>query len=146
MSFFVQHRKVPNTTIDGSGQGSQMTEIRQVEMDFRPGLTRQFRNILDVIRTTVYRSRGGLDAVAAALDRSPSEVSKMLNKQDDEANRRRFPVDELETVIDQTGDLDPIFYLVEKYCIDSEVKRKQAISQIPSLIKRLEELMEEAKK
>jgi hypothetical protein len=121
-----------------------MSEIRQIEMDFKPGLTRQYRNVLDCLRTTVYRSRGGLDAVAAALDRSPSEVSKMLNKQDDVENRRRFPLDEFETVIQQTGDLDPIFYLVEKFCVDSEVKRKQAVAQIPGLIARLEELMREA--
>jgi hypothetical protein len=123
-----------------------MSEIRQIEMDFKPGLTRQYRNVLDCLRTTVYRSRGGLDAVAAALDRSPSEVSKMLNKQDDVENRRRFPLDEFETAIEQTGDLDPIFYLIEKFCVDNEVKRKQAIAQIPGLIARLEELMEEAKK
>ena len=113
-------------------------------MDFKPGLTRQYRNLLDVVRASIHKSRGGADSVAIAMDVSPSTISKMLNKQDDPNNQRRFPLEHLETVIEETKDLDPIFYLIEKFCVDNEVKRKQAIAQIPALIDKLQELVREA--
>jgi hypothetical protein len=122
-----------------------MNNTRQIEMDFKPGLTRQYRNILDVVRTVVYRYPKGLDAVASRMDEGPSAVSKMLNKQEDKDNQRNFPLAKLEDVLDETGDLDPIFYLIEKYCVDNEVKKKQAIAQIPAIIDQLQDILRQAR-
>lgn len=123
-----------------------MNSKRQIEMDFTPGLTQQHRDLLSVLRTVIYSARGGLDSISAAMDRNPSAVSKMLNIQDEPDNQRRFPVEHLETVIRETGDLRPIYYLIEKFCVDPETKRKQALDRVPVLLKELEEVLREARR
>ncbi len=113
-----------------------------MNLTFEPGLTARFRSLREVTAHSVYSSRRGLSAVAADLDMSPSELTKRLNA--DSAEPRPMRVDDLEAIIQSTGDATPIYWLVEKYLRDPDAVRNQATAQIAVLLPALLELAKQA--
>lgn len=113
-----------------------------MNLTFEPGLTARFRSLREVTAHSVYSSRRGLSAVAADLDMSPSELTKRLNA--DSAEPRPMRVDDLEAIIQSTGDATPIYWLVEKYLRDPDAVRNQATAQIAALLPALLELAKQA--
>lgn len=113
-----------------------------MNLTFEPGLTARFRTLREATAHTVYASRRGLSAVAADLDMSPSELTKRLNA--DSAEPRPMRVDDLEAIIQSTGDATPIYWLVEKYLRDPDAVRNQATAQIAALLPALLELAKQA--
>lgn len=116
--------------------------MQQMNLTFEPGLTARFRSLREATAHTVYASRRGLAAVAADLDMSPSELTKRLNA--DSAEPRPMRVDDLEAIIQSTGDATPIYWLVEKYLRDPDAVRNQATAQIAALLPALLELAKQA--
>jgi hypothetical protein len=116
--------------------------VQQMNLTFEPGLTARFRSLREVTAHSVYSSRRGLSAVAADLDMSPSELTKRLNA--DSAEPRPMRVDDLEAIIQSTGDATPIYWLVEKYLRDPDAVRNQATAQIAALLPALLELAKQA--
>ena len=102
----------------------------QFELDFEPGLLEQFSAFGDVVRASVYGCRKQLKSVAADLDLSSSELSRMLSA----ADPLHFPVERLDDLIESTGDLRPIYWLVEKRCEDSDAKKKRAVNELIQLM------------
>lgn len=102
--------------------GSQLT------LDFTPGLSERYMTILDCVRSAAYTNRNPLKTVAADMDMSQSELSRKLSGNPDDS--RRFTVEDLEKFIQATGDLTPIYYLVEKYLTDEDVKQRRALSEL----------------
>ena len=116
--------------------------MQQMNLTFEPGLTARFRSLREATAHTVYASRRGLASVAADLDMSPSELTKRLNA--DSAEPRPMRVDDLEAIIQATGDATPIYWLVEKYLRDPAAVRDQATAQIAALLPALIELANQA--
>lgn len=107
---------------------------RQLTLELEPGLTERFRNVRDVVAQGVY-SRG-LKRVAGDLDLAPGNLSVALG--DD--GPRKFGVDELERYVQVTGDLTPIYYLVERYLGDQGAARAEALDRVMQIAKQLEAL------
>lgn len=61
---------------------------------------------------------------------APGNLSVALS--DD--TQRKFGVDELETYIQKTGDLTPVYYLVERYLGDQAAARDQMLNDLLSLV------------
>jgi len=120
------------------------TTKKQIEMDFTPGLTDQFPDLMDVVAAAVYGSRIGLGGVAAHLDKSPSLLSRMLNKNPDDL--RHLPLADLTGIVQATGDLRPIYWLIEKFCEDNDAKRKRTMDEIVTLLPKLAQLVKAAQK
>lgn len=116
----------------------------QVEMDFEPGLTQQFPEFLDLLAAVVYGSRPGLTGVAAMLDKSPSLLSRMLSRHADDP--RHLPAADLPKIIQATGDHRPVYWLVEKFLEDPEVKRARALDYLAELMPQLQGLLKEARR
>lgn len=116
---------------------------RQIEMDFTPGLTDQFPELMDLVVAVVYGSRGGLGGVAAALDKSPSLLSRMLNRNPEE--QRHLPLSDLPKIIESTRDHRIIHWLVEKYCEDPDAQRKRQMEEIANLLPTLQNIVARAK-
>lgn len=116
-----------------------MNNKKQIEMDFTPGLTEQFPDFMDLVSHVVYSSRIGLGGVAAALDKSPSLLSRMLNKNPDE--QRHLPASDLDKLISVTGDKRVVYWLVERHCEDKDTKRKRAMDELVSLVPQLQEAL-----
>jgi hypothetical protein len=114
----------------------------QTSFDFTPGLTVQFPMLRDCIAATVYGSRGGLKAVAADCDLSPSELTRMLNRDQDDP--RKLDVDILCRVLGSTGDTRPIQWLIEKFLHNPEQQRATALAQIAQIMPAFMELFGQA--
>lgn len=100
----------------------------QMTLDFQPGLSERFTGVLDCIRQGAYTHRNPLKTIAADMDMSQSELSRKLSGNPDDP--RRLSVEDLEKYLTATGDMTPIYYLVEKYLSDDEAKQRRAIGEL----------------
>ena len=95
--------------------------------------------LLEAVASGVYRH--GLQRVAGLIDSSPSHLSEALSGQD----RRKFGVTELERYIEQTGDVGPILYLVQKFLRSDESEQMERAAKLQSLSQQMAELMADMK-
>ncbi|MGN9291348.1 phage regulatory CII family protein, partial [Enterococcus faecium] len=87
-----------------------------------------FTGLLDCIRQGAYTHRNPLKTIAADMDMSQSDLSRKLSGNPDDP--RRMSVDDLEKYLAATGDMTPIYFLIEKYLSDEEAKRKRAMAEL----------------
>jgi hypothetical protein len=115
----------------------------QLSLQLEPGLARKFRSLRRATAEVVYRM--GLDRCAIAADESPGNFSKSLaDRQKGDTTARRFDLDALEAVLDETGDYTPIYYLIDKYLRDDQARRDEAISRLGSMLPELTSLLKQA--
>lgn len=107
---------------------------RQLTLELDPGLTQRFRNVRDAVAQGVYQR--GLKRVAADLDMAPGNLSVALA--DDGV--RHLSVDALERYVQTTGDLTPVYYLVERYLGDQGAARAEALDRVMRVAEQLEQL------
>lgn len=117
-------------------------DIRQVEIDFEAGLPERFPDFMDCVRASVYGSRRQLKAVAADMDLSSSELSRRLA--DNPNDPIYLPTHRLPDLIRATGDVSPIYWLIETFLDQPEAKRRRAVAQLSELLPRLESLLAQA--
>jgi len=120
----------------------------QLSLTFEPGLTSLYREYEDCVAAVVHAYRGGVDAIAPALDMSPSELSRRLNahllaKEGDASNRPLRACDAIK-IIAKTQDYRPVFWQVEKFLRDPESQRTSAIHQLAGLMPVIAALVEQA--
>jgi hypothetical protein len=111
----------------------------QSNFDFAPGLTAQFKTLRSVLATSVYSSRANLDGCAAACDLSPSLLCRMLSR--GQADERALDVDHIEKIVATTGDMRPVYWLIEKFLHDPERVKANAIQQLAQLAPVIAELV-----
>jgi hypothetical protein len=114
----------------------------QHSFDFTPGLTTQFPVLRDLLCAVVYGSRAGLKGVAGDLDRSPSELSRMLNREQDDP--RKLDVDDFVAIVASTGDTRPVQWLIEKFLHNPEQQRATATQQLALILPSIIELAHQA--
>jgi hypothetical protein len=114
----------------------------QHSFDFTPGLTTQFPRLRDVLCAVVYGSRSGLKGVAADLDVSPSELSRMLNRE--QGDPRKLDVEDAVAIVASTGDTRPVQWLIERFLHNPEQQRAMAAAQIAQLLPALQQLAQQA--
>jgi hypothetical protein len=109
-----------------------MNQRTQLEIDFTPGLTEQFPEFADCLKASVYGCGKAFKVVAAELDMSASELSrKLANNPADNVN---FPAKLLPDLVEATGDLTPIYWLIEKFVEDAEARQKRAMGELVQLV------------
>lgn len=114
----------------------------QTSFDFTPGLTTQFPRLRDVLCAVVYGSRAGLKGVAADLDVSPSELSRMLNREQDDP--RKLDVEDAVSIVASTGDTRPVQWLIERFLHDPAQQRAMAAAQLAQILPAVIELAHQA--
>lgn len=114
----------------------------QMTLDFTPGLAERHATALDCVRECVYTNRNPMKTVAADMDISQSELSRKLSGNPDDS--RRFTLDDLERFIEATGDVTPIYYLIEKYLEDESVKQQRALGELLKIAPQLAALIKQA--
>lgn len=114
---------------------------KQLEIDFEPGLVERFPDFLDCVKASVYGSRKQFRSIAADLDMSSSDLSRRFAENPNDPIN--FPLKLLPKLVASTGDITPVYWLIEKFCEDSDAKQRRAIAelaqvaaQLPSLLKR----------
>lgn len=111
---------------------------KQLTLDFEPGLTDRFSSLRECVATGVYKR--GLGNVAIDLDQAPGNLSVQLSGD----QTRHFSVDSLETYIEKSKDVTPIYYLVEKFLASKSAKQDAAQAELLSLVAQLQPLMKKA--
>lgn len=120
-----------------------VSETQQLSLQLEPGLSRKFRSLRRCVAHVVYQT--GLDRCAIAADEGPGNFSKSLaDRQKGDTTARRFDIDALEAVIDETGDYSPIYYLIDKYLRDDKARKDEAISRLGSMLPELTALLKQA--
>lgn len=108
----------------------------QMTLNFEPGLTERYPVLLDCVRAGVYKNRNPLKTIAADMDMSESQLSRKLASNPED--KRRFSLEDLERYLDKTGDMTPIYYLIEKYLQDEDMRQRLAQNE---LFKQLPEIL-----
>jgi hypothetical protein len=117
--------------------------VAQLNLDFEPGLTERYTRWEDTFTTAVYSCRKGLNGVALSCDQSPSELSKRLAwRKDNRDEPRPLRTCDVTDILDATQDFTPIYWLIERYLKDPEVKRNEAIAKLSELMPQLEALVQ----
>lgn len=106
----------------------------QLTLDFESGPAQRFSSCREYIQYLVHCQKKPQKIIAADMDISPSDLSRKLSQNDND--KRRFTLDDLEKFIEVTGDKQPIFYLIEKYLVDSKASEIQELEQRLAELKR----------
>jgi hypothetical protein len=112
---------------------------RQLQIDFQGGLTQQFPEFRDVVRASVYACGRPFKAVAADLDMSVSELSRKLA--DNPADPVHFPLPRLPELLAATGDLRPVYWLIESFMEDPEAKKARVLAEASDLVRSLQAVL-----
>lgn len=75
---------------------------------------------------------------------SQSELSRKLSDNPDDP--RRFTVGDLEAFIKATGNMTPIYYLVERFLEDDSLKQQRAMAELLNIVPHLAALIKQASK
>lgn len=97
---------------------------QQMVLEFEPGLAERHGSLRECMVSCVYRR--GLSNVADDLAKSPGNLSSEL----DEGSHRHFSIESLERYITKTGDLTPVYYLVERFIGDQAAVEGAALSHV----------------
>ena len=92
--------------------------MQQLTLSFEPGISKRYDSLLECVTTCVYRSGHG--KVAGKLDLAPSNLTQALAG----IQNRHFGVDHLEKYLDSYRDLEPVYYLIDKYLSDHQAHNK----------------------
>lgn len=110
----------------------------QLVLDFEPGLADRFSNARECVAQGVYQR--GLKRVAADLDQAPGNLSVQLS--DDPT--RHFSLDSFELYLEKTGDMTPLYFLVEKFLGDKRNGKQAALEQLQAYGPQFVELLKQA--
>jgi len=119
-----------------------VSSSHQMSIDFEPGLAERHQSALDCVRECAYTHKHPLKTLAADMDMSQSELSRKLAHNPDDP--RRFTLDDLEKFLTATGDMTPIYYLVEKFLEDSDLRQRRALAELVKLAPQLAALIKQA--
>lgn len=113
-----------------------------VTLDIDAGLAERYSNTLEVVRAGAHSHRKPLKTIAADMDVSPSDLSRKLANNPEDP--RRFTVLDLEAYINSTGDVQPILFLVQKFCTDPQAKQREALTALAKLAPQIQALLKAA--
>lgn len=113
-----------------------------VNLEIPDGLAARYETALDVVRAGAYGNRKPLKTIAADMDVSPSDLSRKLANNPDDP--RRFTLLDLEAYIKSTGDMQPILYLVQRFCTNPEAKQREALAALAKLAPHIQALLKQA--
>lgn len=119
-----------------------MTSKAQYELSFDAGLREQYPNFQHLLQACVSGCGRAHKLVAADLDMTSSELSRKLA--DNPNDPVHFPVQRLPDLIRATGDMRPIYWLIEEFLDDADSKRKRAVDELRSLLPQLQRLVSSA--
>jgi hypothetical protein len=113
----------------------------QLVLDFEAGLTERHDSCMSVTREGAYSFKRGMKALAADMDLSQSELSRKLA--DNPNDPRNLTLDDFENYLEKSGDRDPIFYLIEKFLTDDELKQKRALTELARAMPKISALLKQ---
>lgn len=111
--------------------------MQQLTIKLEQSLTQQFPNWMDVVRASVYDCGRPFKAIAADIDMSVSELSRRLSPVD----TLPLNLEDLPKIIKATGDLRPVYWLVELFLEDDTSKQKRAVDSLSRMLPQIHSLL-----
>lgn len=111
--------------------------MQQLTIKLEISLKQQFPDWMDVVRASIYDCGRPFKAIAADLDMSVSELSRRLSPSDS----LNLSCEDLPKIVQATGDLRPIYWLVETFLEDDDSKRQRAIDQLSKMLPQIHNLL-----
>lgn len=115
----------------------------QLSIDFSPDLQRQHATLMDAVRASVYGCGKPFKHIAADLDMSVSELSRKLNPSP--TDNVNFPLKLFADLMESTGDLTPLLWLVGRFVPDNDQRRQMAIHNAEKLMSEFAAVLTELK-
>lgn len=111
----------------------------QLTIAYEPGLAERHLSLRDCMVAQVYQRGHG--TVAAKLDIAPSKLTEKLAGVDSGGKPRGMTLDEFERYLDRTGDLTPVYYLLDRFARDPDVAQQEALARLAQLADALPALL-----
>jgi len=111
-------------------------------LDLEPGLLQRFPSLRDCIHWSVLNDRRGPKAVAADCDISASELARRLSPSD--GDPRSCDVNLMVRIMQSTGDLTPLYYLMALFLTDEDTKRRASLDRLNQMLPEIAQLLASA--
>lgn len=111
----------------------------QMTLSFEPGLAERHLSLRDCMVQQIYVRGHG--KVAATLDMAPSKLTEKLAGIDSGGKVRGMTLDEFEKYLERSGDLTPIYYLLDRFARDPGIAQQEALARLASLAETLPALL-----
>lgn len=119
--------------------GTHLPNTAQMTLSFETGLSERHLSLRDCMVQQVYHRGHG--RIANLLDIAPSKLTEKLAGVDSGGKPRGMTLDDLERYLDRTGDLTPVYFLLDKYARDPAVAQAQALAHLTELAQALPALL-----
>lgn len=100
----------------------------QLQLNFEAGLAERHKSLKACVRERLYAHPQPLKVIAGDMDLSETEITRKLG--DNPNDTRNFNCDDLEAYIKASGDVVPIYYLIEKYAVSLDAKKAYAAAEL----------------
>jgi hypothetical protein len=114
----------------------------QLDLNFERGLIERFPTLMDVVRNDVENCGKLKKAVAADMDMSPSDLSRILSN--NPSDPRNFTLDMLPAFIRATGRRTTIYWLIESFLDDPIKRREHALATLAEMLPGIAALVKQA--
>ena len=114
----------------------------QLTLQLQPSLLQRYSTLRQCVHWSALNCTQGMKQLASDLDLSESELSRRLNPSD--GDNRSCDVNLMVQIIEKTGDLTPLHWLMAKLLRDAEVEKQAALSKIVQLAPALVDLFVQA--
>lgn len=112
----------------------------QLTFNFEPSLPDRWPTLRSYLAHKAQVQRKSLKVIAADMDISPSTLTRKLNPA--EGDTQRFNLDDLESYIQSTGDVDTVIeYLAAKYKDSDEARKARTLAKVESMLPELAALL-----
>lgn len=111
----------------------------QLTLELQLDLLQRYRTLRECVHHVALDYPKGMKALAADCDLSQSELSRRLHPTD--GDPRSLDVDIMVRVIEVTGDLRPLHWLIAKFIPTESDRRSAAVDELTAMLPRLAELL-----
>ena len=109
-----------------------MASTTQLTLNFEPGLAERNSTLKAHVRERIYSNAKPLKSIAAGMDLSETELTRKLSLNPNDT--RDLSCCDLEAYIQDSGDVSPIYYLIEKYAVSVEAKQAYAAAELAKVL------------
>lgn len=114
----------------------------QLTLELQLGLLQRYRSLRECVHHVALDFPKGMKALAAECDLSQSELSRRLSPTD--GDPRSLDVDLMVRIIDATGDLRPLHWLVARFVPTDAARRQSAVDNLATLMPQIAALLADA--
>lgn len=113
--------------------------MKQITLNFDASLFSAYPTCREYIARQVHHQSAPHKAIASDMDYSPSKLTRKLAQ----ADNCRFTLDDAELFMSVTGDITPVYYLLEKFITGK--RNKEQLQKLKAEIEAQLEDLREAK-